>query len=149
MIYVSPEECLITTVLGSCIAVCLWDPVSGIGGMNHYMLPLWNGEGLSSPRYGNIAIPKLMEKITDLGCEKINLKAKVFGGAEMLSYINKDTIRVGNQNVILAEDLLLREGIPIISMDAGGNYGRRIEFNTKTGIVTVRRFKSNLKPSVT
>jgi chemotaxis protein CheD len=144
-IYVSPEECLITTVLGSCIAVCLWDPVSGTGGMNHYMLPLWNADGLPSPRYGNIAIPKLMDKILSLGCEKSNLKAKVFGGAEMLSYVNNDKLRIGNQNIILAEDLLAREGIPIISMDAGGNSGRKIEFNTKTGIVTLKRFKSKLK----
>ena len=62
-IYISPEPTLITTILGSCVAICLYDPILQIGGMNHYMLPLWNGQGLASPRYGNIAIEKLITNL--------------------------------------------------------------------------------------
>jgi chemotaxis protein CheD len=142
MVTVSREECIITTVLGSCISVCLWDAIAGIGGMNHYMLPLWNGEGLPSPRYGNIAIPRLIEKITASGGTKSNLKAKVFGGAEMISVMKESRMKIGAQNIILAEDLLAREGVPIISIDVGGHCGRRIHFNTRTGAVMLKRLSS-------
>jgi chemotaxis protein CheD len=142
MIFVSTIECDITTVLGSCISVCLWEPFSETGGMNHYMLPLWNGEGLPSARYGNIAIPKLIEKMIACGCDRGNLKAKVFGGAELLSIPKNGEMSVGTQNIILAEDILHREGIQIISIDVGGNYGRRIQFNTKIGIVLLKRFRT-------
>jgi chemotaxis protein CheD len=144
MIAVSQEECIITTVLGSCISVCLWDTIAGIGGMNHYMLPLWNGEGLPSPRYGNIAIPRLIEKMTGSGGKKSNLRAKVFGGAEMLSVLKESKMKIGAQNIILAEDLLTKEGIPIVSIDVGGHRGRRIQFNTKTGAVMLKRLSSEM-----
>ena len=139
MIFASCRECIITTVLGSCISVCLWDPSKGIGGMNHYMLPLWNGEGLPSPKYGNIAIPNLMERMIDSGCKKADLCAKVFGGAEMLSPTRHGESSVGAQNIMLAEDLLSGECIPIVSIDVGGNQGRRIQFNTSTGLVMLKR----------
>jgi chemotaxis protein CheD len=145
MIFVSSRECNITTVLGSCISVCLWDRYSATGGMNHYMLPLWNGEGLPSAKYGNIAISKLIEKMIASGCERGNMRAKVFGGAEMLSIAKNGEMSVGTQNIILAEDILNREGIRIISSDVGGNYGRRIQFNTMTGIVLLKRFRTKGK----
>ena len=63
-LYVSKEPLAIQTILGSCIAVCLFDPTLKYGGMNHYMVPLWNGQGLESPRYGNIAIDMLINKMT-------------------------------------------------------------------------------------
>jgi len=66
-LYVSKEPCLINTVLGSCVAVCFWDPVLRIGGMNHFMMPLWNGQGLASPRFGNIAVPRLLEAMLQYG----------------------------------------------------------------------------------
>ena len=82
-LFVSNTPYQITTVLGSCVAVCLFDPVNKIGGMNHYMLPLWNGEGLASPKYGSIAIEKLVNKMTEKGAVYKNMIAKVFGGAEL------------------------------------------------------------------
>ena len=79
-IFADPGEFQISTVLGSCVALCLWDSVAKIGGMNHYMLPFWNGEGLATPKYGNIAIEKLLSRMLRLGCRKENLVAKIFGG---------------------------------------------------------------------
>ncbi len=84
MIFAAVEEYRVTTVLGSCVTICLWDPYLEIGGINHYMYPFWNGEGLATPRYGNIAIPKLIEKMLSLGCTKNSLRAKVFGGGNIL-----------------------------------------------------------------
>ena len=60
---VSVKPIMFTTILGSCVAVCIWDNKLKFGGMNHFMLPLWNGEGLASPKYGNIAIDKLVKKM--------------------------------------------------------------------------------------
>src|SRR3990170_1447004 len=77
MLFAEPGAHSVTTVLGSCISVCLWDPVSRTGGMNHYLLPYWNGDGLKTPKYGNIAIPMLLERLVNAGCRKGDLIAKV------------------------------------------------------------------------
>lgn len=131
---------MVTTVLGSCISVCLWDPVTGTGGINHYMLPLWNGEGLPSPKYGNIAIRKLIDKMLLLGCRKENLKAKVFGGGAVMQ-TSGGLLNVGERNIMLAEDLLAEESIPIVSKDVGGDYGRKLIFCTASGTVLVKKIK--------
>lgn len=128
----------VVTVLGSCISVCLWDPRLRIGGINHFMLPLWNGEGLPSPRYGNIAIEKLIDRMVRLGSFRKGLKAKVFGGASTARN-SKGLLSVGDRNIITAEDLLREEGIPIISADVGGSNGRKLIFDTETGSVLVKK----------
>ena len=133
-IFLNPEPYLITTILGSCIAVCLYDPVLRIGGMNHYMLPLWNGQGLASPRYGNIAIKKLIDNIESLGSSRSNLKAKIFGGAEIIS-TNISQFMIGERNINIARDLLHEERIPIVASSVGGKYGRKIIFDTLNGEV--------------
>lgn len=132
-----------TTVLGSCIAVCLWDSIANIGGINHYMLPLWNGEGLPSPKYGNIAIKKLIEKMQSLGCRKENLKAKVFGGGAVMQ-TSGGLLNVGERNIMLAEDMLADEKIPIISKDLGGDYGRKIIFCTSSGTVLMKKIRQSM-----
>lgn len=133
-IYVSPEPSMITTILGSCVAICLYDPVLQIGGMNHFMLPLWNGQGLASPRYGNIAIDKLIRNLEAKGSSKSNIKAKVFGGAEIIA-TNISQFMIGERNIRLAKDILHEEGIPIVSSSTSGKLGRKIIFNTQTGEV--------------
>lgn len=143
LIFAQKEACTVTTVLGSCIAVCLWDPVANIGGINHYMLPLWNGEGLPSPKYGNIAIKKLIEKMQALGCRKENLKAKVFGGGAVMQ-TSGGLLNVGERNIMLAEDLLADEKIPIISKDLGGDYGRKIIFCTSSGTVLMKKIRQSM-----
>lgn len=75
-----PRAHLVHTLLGSCVSVCLWDQKRACRGMNHYMLPLWNGEGLATPRYGNIAIENLLEKDVSFGLQQKDLVAKVFEG---------------------------------------------------------------------
>lgn len=136
-IFAHTDEYIVTTVLGSCVSVCLWDPVNKIGGMNHYLLPLWNGEGLASPRYGNIAIAKLIEKMLDLGAERESLRAKVFGGGDVLKMASA-FMNIGHRNVLLAKNLLREENIPVVSADTGGQSGRKIIFNTRTGVVLVK-----------
>ena len=140
MLFAKDGQYVISTILGSCVAVCLWDNVLRQGGMNHYLLPLWNGEGLPTPKYGNVAIPMLIEKMRLIGSRKDNLKAKVFGGGSVLESLC-GSIDVGNRNIILAEEILVSEKISVISSDVGGKSGRKIFFVTDTGEVFVRKFK--------
>lgn len=131
---VSSEPCEITTILGSCVAVCLFDPVLLMGGINHFMLPLWNGTGLASPKYGNIAIEKLIEKLKQQGCRTGKLQAKIFGGGEVISNHGQQ-VSIGTRNIEIAKVMLKEAGIPIKSYSLGGKYGRKIIFNTGTGEV--------------
>lgn len=133
-LYFSKEPYLITTVLGSCVAVCLWDPVLHYGGMNHFMLPLWNGQGLATPKYGNIAIKKLIDNMLAIGSNKSTLVAKVFGGGEVIE-TNISNFQIGERNIYMARQMLEEENIKIISSSVGGKLGRKIIFNTFDGTV--------------
>jgi chemotaxis protein CheD len=135
-IFVDKRPFTATTVLGPCVSVCLWDVKLGHGGINHFMLPYWNGEGLATPKYGNIAVNKLIDKILATGAEKKNLVAKVFGGIE--SRLNTSIFNTGIQNSQLALDILEEEKITIAAVDVGGKRGRKVIFNTQTGKVRVK-----------
>jgi chemotaxis protein CheD len=141
-VFAESGEHAVTTVLGSCIAVCLWDPLRRIGAMNHYLLPLWNGDGLPSPRYGNIAIGRLLEMMSTLGCAPRGLRAKVFGGGSVIQ-TSGGLWNIGERNALLAEDLLQAAEIPIVGRDIGGSAGRRIRFLTATGEVFLKRIRAS------
>lgn len=133
-IWISKEPSLVITVLGSCVSICLFDKKKCIGGINHFMLPYWNGEGLESPRYGNVAIFQLFQKMLDLGVKKEDIVCKIFGGAELLSE-QPSVFNVGQRNVDLARKVIQEMGIPVVSSSTGGKQGRKIHFNTGTGEV--------------
>lgn len=124
----------VQTILGSCIAVCLYDTRLQFGGINHFMMPLWNGQGLASPKYGNIAIENLIQEMVGLGSYKKDLAAKVFGGASQLN-LNHELLQVGQRNILIADSLLKKNGIPVLANSTGGKLGRKITFNTRTGQV--------------
>jgi len=138
MVFAEAGEHEVTTVLGSCIAVCLWDPRRRLGGINHFLLPLWNGEGLASPRYGNVAIARLLELMGELGCQPGALQAKVFGGGT-ITRTGGGMWNIGERNALLAADLLAAAGIPVVAQDVGGAQSRRIRFLTATGEVLLKR----------
>lgn len=140
-LYVSRDPHLVTTVLGSCIAVCLFDPKEKTGGINHYMLPLWNGEGLASVKFGNIAIEKLIEEMELRGSIRKNLYAKVFGGANQVNY----SMQIGLRNTEIARKLLIENNINIVAESVGGTQGRKIIFNTYTGEVRMKYVNSEIK----
>lgn len=133
-LFVSKTPYQVNTILGSCVAVCLYDPVTQMGGINHYMLPYWNGQGLASPKYGNIAIDRLVDKMVSYGCNKNNLKAKIFGGGEVIE-TNIVQFHIGLRNIEVAKTMLEELKIPIVSSSVGGKLGRKIEFFTGTGDV--------------
>lgn len=126
------EPALITTVLGSCVSVTLWDRDRQIGGLNHFVLP----RGGAGSRYGDTAILALIEGVLDLGAHLRSLEAKVFGGAAVLPVGGEGT--VGTQNVAFALGELARRGIPVAGRRTGGERGRQLIFNTETGDAFVR-----------
>jgi len=144
-VFVSKQPCLIDTLLGSCVAICMWDPVNKIGGMNHYMLPFWNGEGLASPKYGNIAVETLVERMLMAGATKRNIIAKVYGGAEVIDFTSHN-YKIGERNLDLARTAMNENSITVAEHNVGGKQGRRIQMNTLTGNVLYRFItNSNIK----
>lgn len=139
-IFASNKPFIVHTILGSCVSVCFWDSKLKVGGMCHYMLPYWNGEGLASPKYGNIAIEKLLEKMYSYGCQKKNIAAKVFGGGEVIETRNPQ-FHIGQRNIELAWVQLKELKINVVSSSVGGKNGRKIIFNTETGEVKQRYVK--------
>lgn len=119
-------EVVLTTVLGSCVAVCLRDPVAKIGGINHFLLPGEDGRAQShdSERYGVHLMELLVNGLMTRGAQRGRLEAKMFGGAKTI-YKSSD---VGAMNARFAERFLRNEGISIIGGDLGGSSGRRIEY---------------------
>lgn len=124
-----------STVLGSCVSVCLFAPEKKIGGINHFMLPFWNGDGLASPKFGNIAVEKLIEKMAQMGVGECELIAKIFGGADQLHNGGESIFKIGNKNILIAEQILNEHKIKIVVKNVGGNRGRKLIFNTHSGEV--------------
>ncbi len=141
-IHVDIAPTAISTVLGSCVAVCLYDSDLGIGGMNHYLLPFWNGNGLQSPKFGNISIPKLIELMMSKGSTSKTMEAKIFGGASMNIGVN-DSMMIGQKNILVAKEILNEYKIAIVAQDVGGENGRKIQFDLQRGKVLLKYASSN------
>lgn len=136
-IHIDASPMAISTILGSCVAVCLYDPTLQIGGMNHYLLPFWNNNGLQSPKYGNISIPLLIKKMLKKGSCIENLEAKIFGGAS-LNITTSKGMMIGEKNISVAQEILQEYKIKITAQDVGGSNGRKILFNLDKGKVLLK-----------
>ena len=124
----------ISTVLGSCVAVCLYDRNRKVGGMNHFQFPYIKDRHKATARYGNAAIPCLIRMMKDEGSEKRNLEAQIFGGAHDSNITSEN---IGCENFTVAKKVLVKEHIRIVSEDVGGEKGRKIVFNTDTNEVAI------------
>ncbi len=137
--YVSGDANLaITTLLGSCVAACINDPVAKVGGMNHFLLP---GEDTSSPlvaRHGVHLMELLINGLLKLGAARHRLEAKLFGGARTMHGLGD----YGAENARFAQEFLRREGIAIAGGSLGGESGRRIQFWPATGRVRQKLVRS-------
>lgn len=129
-------QCL-GTVLGSCVAVCLWDSELRFGGMNHFILPNRPSNAEISPRFGDVAIPQLVEAMLALGSKLCNLQAKIFGGAYVLR-AGDPAFSAGRRNVEIAVAELRRWKIPIVASRLSGTRGLVIRQCTDCGDVWVR-----------
>ncbi|MBN2663531.1 MAG: chemotaxis protein CheD [Bacteroidales bacterium] len=132
------EPMNIMTILGSCVAVCIWDVKLRFGGMNHYLLPLWKVQGLRTPKYGNVAIETLIEEMLKNGSSAKNLVAKVFGGAKVLETGEGNIFEIGRKNYEIAQEVLSKYNIRTAVENVGGLRGRKILFKTNTGEVLMK-----------
>lgn len=133
-LWAGEQPSVITTVLGSCVAVCLWS--DSIAGINHFILP--RGGSSPSAKYGNHALPMLLERVLELGASVETLFAAVFGGASVLGGA-EGAQSLGSRNVIEARQFLEGHGIPVIRTDVGGEEGRKLTFRTIDGTTFVRK----------
>ncbi len=135
---VSCEPLRVTTILGSCVSVCLWDPRGRRGGLNHYLLPHWARAGVQSPRaFGNVALHDLVEGLLEAGGRREDLQARIYGGACVLRAMRARHEHLGAANVSVARRFLRAAAIPVIEEDVGGQRGRRLVFCTDDGSARV------------
>ncbi|WP_404360334.1 chemoreceptor glutamine deamidase CheD [Methylotuvimicrobium sp. KM1] len=145
--YVTNENEMITTVLGSCISACIRDSVLGIGGMNHFMLPETSTEQAksagysllgSATRYGNYAMEHLINTILASGGKRKNLEVKVFGGGKIIPSLSD----VGLRNIGFVLDYIDTEALNLLAQDLGDIYPRKVNFYPKTGKVRMKKIKN-------
>lgn len=119
-------EAVVSTLLGSCVAACIRDPVAGVGGMNHFLLPGEDGRSHSreAERYGDYLMELLVNGLMQKGAQRDRLEAKLFGGARMTRGLSD----IGQKNAEFSERYLIYEGIRLVSKDLGGQHGRRLQY---------------------
>ena len=133
--FVSNEDLVIMTVLGSCIAACIWDGKVRAGGMNHFMLPDGDGDGFG--RYGSYAMELLINEMLKMGARRETMQAKVFGGAQVMAGFT--TMNVGERNTKFVLEYLQTERIPVVSQDVLDIHPRKVCFFPVTGKALVKR----------
>jgi len=144
--YVTYEDEMITTVLGSCVSACIRDSISGVGGMNHFMLPETSKTKLASRdesvigtalRYGNYAMEHLINTILQNGGKRKNLEVKLFGGGKIIATLGD----VGSRNIAFVMDYVDMEALKLVSHDLGDIYPRKVNYFPKTGKVRMKKIK--------
>ena len=144
--YVTTNKEAIVTVLGSCVSACIRDKVFGIGGMNHFMLPLnknMNGSEVAAMsnagRYGNFAMEKMINDILKNGGVRENLEVKIFGGGRVLK--NMKTLDVGNGNIDFVREYIKTEQLNLVGEDVGDVFPRKVIYFPLTGKVRVKKLR--------
>lgn len=145
--YVTSYDEVITTVLGSCVSACIRDPVFGIGGMNHFMLPAakdesfdgWKGQfPTAQTRYGSFAMEQLINDILKNGGSRENLEVKIVGGGKIL----KAMTDIGQRNIRFVEDYIRTEGLRLVGEDVGDIYPRKVVYYPQNGRAQVKKLRS-------
>jgi chemotaxis protein CheD len=142
-VYATQRDMLIVTVLGSCVSACLRDPLSRVGGMNHFMLPYHEGARRDGPlsesaRYGAYAMEVLVNHLLSLGARRERIQAKVFGAGRIVPGMTD----VGARNADFAVEYLQRENIPILARDLGRDEASKVYFFPRSGRVLLKRLKT-------
>jgi chemotaxis protein CheD len=136
------EDVTLSTVLGSCVAACLWDPARRVGGMNHFLLPDegGRGDGLRSPRYGLHAMALLFARLQALGANAHDLEAKVFGGGHIVRSMTAFPIGARNARFVL--EFLTQAGIRVVTQELEGPRARKVSFHVRSGQTDVEDYPS-------
>lgn len=144
-IYVSTQEEQLVTVLGSCVSACIHDPVRGVGGMNHFMLPApvdsgsdtWAADSGRIARYGSDAMDQLIDAVLKAGGRRPDLRVKVFGGGRVLPQMSD----VGQRNIEFVRRYIAQAGLPLLAEDLGDVFPRQVQFHPRSGLVRVRKLR--------
>ena len=144
-VYVTKDDEAIVTVLGSCVSACIRDKVFGIGGMNHFMLPISKETSNESQvglatRYGNFAMEKLINEILKHGGVRKNLEVKIFGGGRVLR--NMNMLDIGQRNIQFVRNYIETEGLRLLAEDIGDNYPRKVQYFPLSGRVRMKKLRS-------
>jgi len=150
--YVSLHKEMIVTVLGSCVSACIRDRVLGIGGMNHFMLPLdrskgesaWSDAQSAATRYGNVAMEHLINDLLKAGARRQNLEVKLVGGGKVLAAMTD----VGAANIQFVRHYVRTEGFVISGEDLGDVYPRKVHYYPETGKVRVKKLLSTRNDTI-
>lgn len=138
---VARNPTIISTTVGSCIALCMYDSMNRIGGMVHIVLPkkedFDKGNIDSVQRYADTAVPALLSALISKGAKKEYIKAKIAGGANMFPIFNHPILKIGVNNANVVKKKLAELGIPLVAEDTGGNRGRIIEFEVGSGTMKI------------
>lgn len=138
-----------TTGLGSCVGLTLFDERTQVAGMVHVMLPsseIAREASINIAKYADTSIPHLIELMRQEGAEPRRFVAKMAGGAQMFAFhSNSDAMRIGPRNVESCKLMLKQFNIPLLSEDTGANYGRTVEFNSRSGMLTIRSVQHGVK----
>ena len=141
-------DILTTLGLGSCVGICIYDKITGIIGMAHIMLPTISQarDTNNIAKFADSAIPAMIQEMIALGARKVNMTAKIAGGAQMFSFSNEsDLMRIGLRNTAMTKDMLKEYGIPILVEETGGNSGRTIELYSEDGKLVIKTVGKDLK----
>lgn len=146
--YVTTNDEIIVTVLGSCVSACIRDPLMRIGGMNHFMLPVSKEDykvlratsDSEATRYGNFAMEKLINDILKNGGRREHLEIKLFGGGRVIQHMTEAD--VGNRNIAFVRDYLQTEGFKVVAEDMGDIYPRKVVYYPMTGRVQVKKLRN-------
>lgn len=144
--YLTADDELINTVLGSCVCACVRDPIAGIGGMNHYMLPgkmrdfdpaTSDTKSSIANRYGQHAMDNLLDHLILQGCSASNFEVKLFGGAHVMDIASD----VGTENIAFAVQYFQAKNIPVVSSDFGDDFPRKVNYSPRTGKVKMMKLR--------
>ncbi|MFC4775371.1 chemotaxis protein CheD [Paenibacillus sp. GCM10023252] len=137
-----------TTGLGSCVGLTLYDPVTRIAGMAHIMLPsseIARDTVFNTAKYADTAIPELLRQMAEAGAAVKRMVGKMAGGAQMFAFSGGDSMRIGPRNAEACSMILEKYPIPVAASDTGGNYGRTIEFDSSSGMLSIRSVQLGTK----
>jgi chemotaxis protein CheD len=133
-IFLPTKPTIVSTVLGSSVSVCLYDPKRRVGGMNHFQFPYIQDKRYATARYGNVATLNLIHMMLEEGSNIKHLEAQLLGGAYNPEIFPED---IGRDNIMIAKKILSKKQVRIVSEDVGGRIGRKIVFNTHTNEISV------------
>lgn len=134
--YVTQGEEVLSTTLGSCVCACIRDPIAGVAGMNHFMLPEAEGRDEQEARYGNRAMKLLIDHMLQLGANKHNFEIKLFGGGFLAADVGG--LDIGQKNIAFIKEYLRQEQLPVTASDLGGHRSRKVLYFSGTGVARVK-----------